>query len=113
MELARRMVYAEQASDTNPWVPAGYTYLGQFIDHDLTFDPTSRLDRDNDADALIDFRTPRFDLDSLYGAGPIDQPYLYDWDEPRRGVRSCWSDATAEHEVAAVDLPRNAAGRVR
>jgi len=23
------------------------------------------------------FRTPRFDLDSLYGRGPDDQPYLY------------------------------------
>jgi hypothetical protein len=31
----------------------------------------------NDPDALVDFRTPRFDLDSLYGRGPADQPYLY------------------------------------
>ncbi|MDQ3575752.1 MAG: hypothetical protein M3404_12690 [Actinomycetota bacterium] len=29
-------------------VPAGYTYLGQFIDHDITFDPMSSLDRLND-----------------------------------------------------------------
>src|SRR4051794_39076139 len=27
-------------------VPAGYTYLGQFIDHDITFDPNSKLQRD-------------------------------------------------------------------
>ncbi|MGI8803528.1 MAG: peroxidase family protein [Solirubrobacteraceae bacterium] len=26
---------------------------------------------------LIDFRTPRFDLDCVYGRGPTDQPYLY------------------------------------
>jgi hypothetical protein len=25
----------------NPDVPAGYTYLGQFIDHDITFDTSS------------------------------------------------------------------------
>ncbi|MGA2481501.1 MAG: heme peroxidase family protein [Candidatus Acidiferrales bacterium] len=62
---------------TNPGISAGYTYLGQFIDHDLTFDPASSLQRQNDPDALVDFRTPRFDLDSVYGRGPNDQPYLY------------------------------------
>jgi len=60
-----------------PGIPAGYTYLGQFIDHDLTFDPASSLQVKNDPEALIDFRTPRFDLDSVYGRGPDDQPYLY------------------------------------
>src|SRR4051794_19132511 len=25
--------------DQNPDIPAGYTYLGQFVDHDITFDP--------------------------------------------------------------------------
>jgi len=51
-------------------IPSAYTYLGQFIDHDLTFDPASSLQRQNDPDALVDFRTPRFDLDSVYGRGP-------------------------------------------
>jgi Animal haem peroxidase len=64
----------------NPAISAGYTYLGQFIDHDITFDPTSKLQRDNDPNALRGFRTPRFDLDSVYGRGPDDQPYLYDPD---------------------------------
>jgi hypothetical protein len=59
-------------------IPAGYTYVGQFIDHDLTFDPASSLQRQNDPDALVDFRTPRFDLDCVYGRGPDDQPYMYD-----------------------------------
>lgn len=62
----------------NPAIPAGYTYLGQFIDHDLTFDPASSLDRQNDPDALTNFRSPRFDLDSVYGRGPADDPFLYD-----------------------------------
>jgi len=64
----------------NPAISAGYTYLGQFIDHDITFDPNSKLQRENDPNALRDFRTPRFDLDSVYGRGPDDQPYLYDDD---------------------------------
>lgn len=62
----------------NPDIPAGYTYLGQFIDHDLTFDTASSLDRANDPDALTNFRSPRFDLDSVYGRGPVDDPFLYD-----------------------------------
>jgi Animal haem peroxidase len=58
-------------------IPAAFTYFGQFIDHDLTFDPASSLQKQNDPDALVDFRTPQFDLDNLYGRGPDDQPYLY------------------------------------
>ena len=66
--------------DENRTLPAGYTYLGQFIDHDITYDPMSSLDRFNDPDALQDFRTPRLDLDSVYGSGPDDQPFLYEDD---------------------------------
>src|SRR5579862_1569195 len=61
-------------------IPAAYTYFGQFIDHDLTFDPASSLQKQNDPDALVDFRTPQFDLDNIYGRGPDDQPYLYNND---------------------------------
>ena len=57
-------------------LPAGYTYFGQFVDHDITFDPVSSLSRQNDPDALVDYRTPRFDLDSLYGRGPYHQPKI-------------------------------------
>ena len=66
-----------EPADENVSIAAGYTYLGQFIDHDITFDPASSLQRLNDPDAVEDFRTPRLDLDCLYGRGPVDQPYLY------------------------------------
>lgn len=66
----------------NPEIPAGFTYLGQFIDHDLTFDPVSSLERQNDPDGLRNFRTPRLDLDCVYGLGPADQPYLYQREDP-------------------------------
>src|SRR5438128_2093300 len=62
-------VSSNDASSNNAGIPAGYTYFGQFIDHDITFDPVSQLQRQNDPEALEDFRTPRFDLDSLYGRG--------------------------------------------
>src|SRR6202158_4327241 len=59
-------------------IPALYTYLGQFIDHDITFDPVSVLTKAQDPDGLVDFRTPALDLDNVYGRGPSDQTYLYD-----------------------------------
>lgn len=62
----------------NPHVPAGLTYFGQFIDHDITFDPTSLKEKRVDPQAVVNFRTPALDLDSIYGAGPDDQPYLYE-----------------------------------
>jgi hypothetical protein len=62
-------------------IPALYTYLGQFIDHDITFDPASTLQKQDDPDALTDFRSPAFDLDNVYGRGPDDEPYMYDTDK--------------------------------
>jgi len=71
--------------EENAGIPAGFTYLGQFIDHDITFDPASSLQKQNDPDNLVDFRTPRLDLDSLYGRGPDDQPYMYSGKKFRLG----------------------------
>jgi Animal haem peroxidase len=94
-------------------IPAGYTYLGQFIDHDITFDATSRLDQLNDPPALVNFRTPRLDLDSLYGSGQADQPFLYDWrgDASQRGVKLLVGRNPPDAGYAPADLPRNDQGR--
>ncbi len=68
-------------AEENSGIASAYTYLGQFLDHDLTLDPTSHLrEFVEDVTKLVDFRTPRFDLDCLYGRGSTDQPYLYDRD---------------------------------
>ncbi|WP_165838662.1 peroxidase family protein [Roseicella frigidaeris] len=66
--------------DENAAIPAGYTYFGQFVDHDITFDPTPLGAAQVDPEALADFRSPALDLDSVYGRGPADQPYLYERD---------------------------------
>ena len=82
-------------------IPALYTYFGQFIDHDITFDPVSLLTKAQDPDGLVDFRTPALDLDNVYGRGPGDQPYMYDKLKFRPGV------ALKGQGVAdATDLPR-------
>ena len=61
------------ATRTASRIPAGFTYLGQFVDHDLTFDKTSVMLGENVSPAqLLQARSPSLDLDSLYGAGPND-----------------------------------------
>jgi Animal haem peroxidase len=69
-----------EPGDENPTICSGYTYFGQFLDHDMTFDPRTTFEGRDDPDALHSFRTPRLDLDSVYGMGPGLQPYLYDDD---------------------------------
>jgi hypothetical protein len=99
------------ADDEEGGVPSAYTYLGQFIDHDLTFDPASSLVRQNDPDGLTNFRTPRFDLDSVYGRGPDDQPYLYG---PRKTFLlgdPLSGEALGRPIAGARDLARAASGR--
>jgi hypothetical protein len=88
---------APDPSQNNRRLTAGFTFLGQFLDHDITFDPTSSLEQQNDPEAIQNFRTPAFELDSVYGSGPSSQPYLYDTD--------------GKHVLLSadgVDVPRNA-----
>lgn len=60
-------------------IPAGYTYLGQFIAHEITFDSTGSLLIDG-APEGVNNRTPQIDLDSLYGKGPAANPQLFESD---------------------------------
>jgi hypothetical protein len=62
----------------NPTHTAGTTFLGQFIDHDITFDTTSPMGVPTDPASSPNSRTPSLDLDSVYGAGPVASPLLYD-----------------------------------
>jgi hypothetical protein len=94
--------------DEESGIPALYTYLGQFIDHDITFDPASSLQKQNDPDALIDFRTPAFDLDNVYGRGPDDQPYMYDG-----GASFLLGPPIRGGSAGATDLARNSADPAR
>ncbi len=88
----------EADNPDNPNIAAGFTFLGQFLDHDITFDPTSSLERQNDPESISNFRTPAFELDSVYGAGRGASPHLYDQLQPGKLL----VDAIAQN-----DLPRN------
>jgi len=62
----------------NPTHTAGVTFFGQFLDHDMTFDPRSRLGFPSQPINSPNARTPFFDLDSIYAGGPSGTPELYD-----------------------------------
>lgn len=72
MAMAEAMTASGRQTDSvNPAMPAGFTYLGQFIDHDVSFDKTAvALGAQVSIEELKQGRSPSLDLDSLYGRGP-------------------------------------------
>ncbi|HTE72866.1 MAG TPA: peroxidase family protein, partial [Actinomycetes bacterium] len=90
-------------------VSAGYTYLGQFFDHDLTFDRTTvALGENVPLAQLLQARSPSLDLDSLYGAGPSDpeSARFYKDDRHLKMGKTVAIDPDPAH--AGHDLPRGA-----
>jgi Animal haem peroxidase len=96
---------------------AGTTFMGQFMDHDMTFDATSPLGQPTDPTTARNARTAAFDLDSVYGLGPIGSPHLYDPKDPvkfRVGFGGLFEDlprqmdldGTSNH-TALIGDPRN------
>ncbi|KEQ09228.1 peroxidase family protein [Pseudorhizobium pelagicum] len=103
----------------NRSIPAGYTYLGQFIDHDITLDTTPLDQQKADPKATENFRTPALDLDSVYGDGPGIHPYLYQRDVTSFAIipkmligHTAESTDQAGKKIPSLpnDLPRNQVG---
>jgi hypothetical protein len=76
---------------------AGWPFLGQFIAHDITAD-RSPIGPQEDAESIANFRSPRANLECVYGAGPVGAPFLYDRDDPAKLL------------AGDGDVPRNAQG---
>ncbi len=85
---------------SSPKLSAHEPPQGEFLDHDITFDPTSSLERQSDPEAIENFRTPAFELDSVYGSGRGVSQHLYDQASP--GASKLLIDAAAPR-----DVPRN------
>jgi len=81
---------------------AGTTFVGQFLDHDVTFDTASPLGTPAEPTATRNTRDPRIDLDSVYGGGPAVSPQLYQSND-RAKFR-------IEHGGLFEDLPRTSDG---
>jgi Animal haem peroxidase len=104
-------------SGDNPNIPSGFTYLGQFVDHDITLDLTSISEKQEDPHATQNFRTPRLDLDNVYGLGPDGSPQLYARDPAnisQPGPKLLIGKTIGVAPVPATfpnDLPRSPEGR--
>lgn len=106
-------VFSPQNRD-NPAMTAGVTFLGQFLDHDLTFDRNSQLNRAASPETTTNFRTARLDLDTVYAEGPEGSPQLYDAGERSIKFRIQaipGSEQASKDATVRDDVPRDAAGK--
>ncbi len=55
---------------------AGFISLGQFVGHDITFDPALSLERQNGLKARQKFQNLPLELAGSYGAGWAAAPWL-------------------------------------
>ncbi len=93
-----------EVNRNNPTHTAGTTFMGQFLDHDMTLDTLSTLNRPTNPNTVPNVRSPIFDLDSVYGNGPQGSPQLYETDDPAK--------LRVESGGLFEDLPRNPANNV-
>lgn len=103
MDAAAKADGANTSTD-NPRIPAGFTFLGQFVAHDITADRSLLLHHAR-LQEIRNFRSPRLDLESLYAAGPSGSPYLYDLDDSDKFLLGI------NEQEELKDLPRNRQGR--
>lgn len=78
---------------------AGWPVFGQFIAHDVTAD-RSALQIHADVSELRNSRSPKLNLEGLYGDGPVGHPFLFQRDDPAKFLLGAGGD----------DLPRNSQG---
>jgi heme peroxidase len=101
-----------QPDSADPPIPAGFTYLGQFIDHDLTMDKTAKALGENvTLEELVQGRSPALDLDSLYGRGPDnaeDAKFYSDGIRLKMGITAAtnFPDDRTNRDIDGFDLPR-------
>lgn len=95
-------------AEENSGISAGYTYLGQFIYHDLTFSEGSSVGRHG----FVRHGTerPAFDLSCIYGKGPANQPYLYSPDGLRMALGGAVTGAGRDPNACQVKRDKAEAG---
>lgn len=103
--LGNEMISAIPEDGFNTAVPALFTFIGQFIDHDITFNLTEDFTKEP---GHINTRTPYLELDSVYGKGPCNNPELYN----ETGTHLLWDEDNCDlirddSGVAIIGDPRN------
>ena len=85
---------------------AGWPFFGQYVAHDLTAD-RSPLRAHTDLGALRNMRSPRVNLESLYGGGPVGSPYLFRRGDPAKLLEGDGDVPRNQEGIALVGDPRN------
>jgi hypothetical protein len=117
--LATAMTASPGDNSSGPAIPAGFTYLGQFIDHDLTLDKTAAALGENvTIDQLLQGRSPALDLDCMYGRGPgdaQDSRFYSDGIRIKMGVTAPtpFPDGGTNVPLDGFDLPRVGQGSTK
>lgn len=116
-KLALAMQQRPDQANRDSALPAGYTYLGQFVDHDLSFDCTKNVPLGEPVAVadLVQGRSPALDLDCLYGRGPQAEPAFYADGARLQIGRTAGSDfppgdPVAKLDLDGYDLPRRGTG---
>jgi hypothetical protein len=103
----------------NPLIPSGYTYLLQFVAHDLVHSAiplsvTGALGADT-----ANARRSALKLETLFGSGPVGSPFVYAQDTPNderrtklRLGRMRWKDQDVEAGCPFRDIARTTAENV-
>ncbi|MFK7895321.1 MAG: hypothetical protein AB8G23_05775 [Myxococcota bacterium] len=93
-----------QAISENPRIPAGYTYLAQFLVHDISFRHMPGLQRSGISQPRLTDSIAPFELGSVYMGGPDESPALYqDYPEWRARKSRFVIERNLNREI---DLPR-------
>src|SRR5271167_1676273 len=96
------------APDSLGEAPAGWPIFGQFVAHDITAD-RSKLRTHANLTELHNARSPKLNLECLYGDGPTGHPFLYQRDDPAKFLLgSHGADVQRNADgIAVIGDPRN------
>jgi hypothetical protein len=103
----------------NPRIPSGYTYLLQFVAHDLVHSAIPLSVAGTLGAGTTNARRTPLQLETLFGSGPVGSPFVYALDAPNddrrtklRLGRMRWKDKNVEAGCPFRDIARAAAENV-
>jgi Animal haem peroxidase len=103
----------------NPGIPSGYTYLLQFVAHDLVHSAIPLSVAGTLGADTANARRSALKLETLFGSGPVGSPYVYALDTPNddrrtklRLGRMRWKDQAVKAGCPFRDIARSPAENV-
>jgi hypothetical protein len=103
----------------NPRLPSGYTYLLQFVAHDLVHSAIPLSVAGSLSADTANARRTALKLETLFGSGPVGSPFVYAQDAPNderrtklRLGRMRWKDKAVEPGCPFRDIARTPAENV-